>query len=143
VELKGIINVAKIKYKNGNNIDMKPVLCGVILPIFQPIIENPFIVATKTVSPQTEVFPDAIATYTITFTNIGLGTASNVVIIDQIPEGTVYVCNSDSPQAEFSHDGGATWDGNEETIPITHLKWTINELGPDVTTEVQFQVKVQ
>ncbi|MEW6102719.1 MAG: hypothetical protein AB1630_02685 [bacterium] len=148
VELKGIINVAKIRYENINHANTQTTLCGVIIPILQPIIENPFIEASKTATPMGPVSPGATITYTIYYTNKGAGTATNVTIIDQIPEGTEYMqyqCGSEPyVDAEFSHDGGRTFNSDQTvTADITHIKWTIDEVAPGTGGWVKFSVKVQ
>lgn len=146
VEEKGIINIAKIMYEDMRHKGMPITFAGVIVPIYQPeiiMVGTPTIVATKTVTPTGPQTPGATLTYTVWFKNTGEGTATNVVVIDQVPEGTEYVLNTTTPMAnEFSHDGGQTYD-TSEALPVTHLKWNIGELAPGEERRIIFQVRIQ
>lgn len=146
IDEKGIINIAKIEYQDMNSKAMPKVFAGVVVPIFQPVITQvgtPTIVATKTVTPTGAQKPGTILTYKIELTNIGNGTATSVVVTDQIPHGTRYEDDSDTPESwEFSSDGGATWDGNESNL-ITHIRWSFDHLAPDHTATLQFKVVIQ
>jgi len=147
VEEKGIINIAKIEYMDMYENEMPKVFAGVVVPIYQPEVTwvgTPTIVATKTVSPEGSQKPGATLTYTIELTNTGVGTATAVVVTDRVPDGTKYVFDSDSPEANlFSHDGGANWDNSETTEPITHLRWNLGDMLPGETRTLQFSVVIQ
>jgi len=149
VELKGIINVAKIEYKNEKETPMKPTLAGIIVPILPLEINNPLIVATKTVLNQKpEYTVGDVIEYKIEYTNTGEGTATNVTIIDQIPEGTEFVENSMTGPGtyEYSYDGGETYGsyiGYTGVTGLSHIRWTIGTIGPGEGGEVGFKVKVK
>ncbi len=147
IEEKGIINIAKIEYKDVDGNKMPKVFAGVVVPIFQPTVSwvgSPTIVAIKTVSPQGPQKPLTTLTYTIELRNTGNGTATAVVVTDQVPDGTKYVFDSDAPEAdEFSHDGRASWDNAETVSPITHLRWNLGVLGPNETRTLTFSVVIQ
>lgn len=146
VEEKGIINIAKIEYRDVNNKIMPKVFAGVVVPIFQPEIVwvgTPTIVATKTVTPTGPQRPGATLTYTIVLRNIGVGTATDVIVTDQIPEGTRYLIDSDTPEATaFSNDGGVLWNA-PESIHITHLRWHLGNLAPNETRTLTFSVVIR
>jgi uncharacterized repeat protein (TIGR01451 family) len=139
VEEKGIINLAKIEYKDPEGDDVVT-LAGVCLPI---AINSPYIVATKTVEPAGHIKPGDIATYTITYTNTGSGIATNVTITDQIPAGMEYIPNSASQAGSLSTTGGEPFTVCETDTPITHIRWTITELAPNATGSVIFRIKVK
>lgn len=147
VEEKGIINIAKIMYEDMARRRMPLVFAGVVVPIYQPEIiwvGTPTIIATKTVYPTGPQQPGATLTYTIVLTNIGVGTATNVVVTDRVPEETDYVLYSCNPSATggFSHDGGQTYD-TSETLPVTHIRWDIGELAPGEERTIQFSVVIR
>jgi len=150
VELKGIISVAKIEYKNEKETPMKPTLAGIIVPILPLEINNPLIVATKTVLNQKpEYTVGDVIEYKIEYTNTGEGTATNVTIIDQIPEGTEFVENSMTGPGtyEYSYDGGETYGSyTGEVTGLSHIRWTIGTVGIYQTNnsgQVSFKVKVK
>jgi uncharacterized repeat protein (TIGR01451 family) len=108
------------------------------------MVGTPTIAATKTVTPEGAQRPGTTLTYRIELTNTGNGTATAVVVTDQIPGGTQYVFDSDAPEANpFSHDGGASWDDSETTKHITHLRWLLGNLAPGETRIPTFSVVIQ
>ena len=116
-------------------------LAGVASPIAQ--LYPPFIAATKAVEPTGPVGPGDTATYTITYKNTGSSTARNVVITDQIPEGTEYISGSANPSQSAEYYNGSGWSLSEPTI-VTHIRWTINEVAAYTGGgTVSFRVKVK
>nr|HDR6253980.1 DUF11 domain-containing protein [Bacillus cereus biovar anthracis] len=71
-----------------------------------------------------------ILTYTITLTNTGNVTASNVVFTDPIPNGTTFVSNSVTVN-------GASLPGANPAVGFT-----ISSIPPGASTTVTFQVTV-
>ena len=148
VEEMGIINIARIVYADSKGAGTQTTLAGVCLPILQVVISQPFIVATKTVTPEGPVKPGDTATYTIAYSNSGPGTATNVTITDQIPAGTEYEVNSAGTETlsatiEYLHNGGGNYDSSQDS-PVTHIRWTINEVAAYTGGgTVSFRVKVK
>lgn len=153
IEAKGIINIAKIEYMDMNEKVMPKVFAGVVVPIFQPEIVwvgTPTIVATKTVTPRGAQRPGTILTYTIELRNTGNGTATAVMVTDQVPDGTRYdvttkgiYFGSDNPEAnKFSNDGGVSWEASENEF-ITHLRWLLGNLAPNESRTLEFSVVIQ
>ncbi|MFH1563175.1 MAG: hypothetical protein ABIF11_07155 [Nitrospirota bacterium] len=153
VDEKGIINIAKIEYRNMLEQAMPKVFAGVVVPIYQPVITyvgTPTIVATKTVTPLGSQTIGATLTYTIELTNTGNGTATAVTVTDQVPDGTKLVIGSvvfvgivpDGSYVMVSHDGGQTYD-SYYTEPITHCRWTIPEVESGGSVTMEFQVVIQ
>lgn len=108
--------------------------------------------------------PGDIVVYTITYLNVGKGSAVEAVIIDPIPSGTVYIpVTAEGKDAEvmYSIDNGRSWqrpplmmqikkpDGALESkiVPAdryTHVKWVIKKpILPGQTGWVSFKVSVK
>jgi len=90
--------------------------------------------------------PGTLLTYTVTYLSNGATPAYNVAIVDAVPDYTVYAAGSASGAGatiEFSHDGGASFDGSE-AAPVTHLRWSFSApLAPGDTGQVSFQAAIQ
>ena len=107
---------------------------------------------------------DDILVYTITYTNEGRGAAIDAVIVDPLPDGTVYLLNSatgENSEITCSVDGGRYFqpppakftvqkpDGSiEEKIAppeqYTHIRWTVRKpVLPGKSGELSFKVIVQ
>ena len=71
--------------------------------------------------------PGDLITYTLTFTNIGTGNASNVWINDTIPADTTYVSSTPAPTSNTS----------------TTYRWNFANVGPGGTAVVTLVVKVK
>ncbi|MEW6607177.1 MAG: hypothetical protein AB1414_06935 [bacterium] len=150
VEEKGIINNAMIEYKDiqGNDVGGYPVLAGVVVPIFQPEIVyegTPTIVATKTVSPEGPQRPGTELDYTISLQNTGNGTATLIMVTDQVPPGTEYVAGSTWGAGfaySWSHDGGMTYD-TSEAFPVTHIRFNRAYLSPGESAQLGFSVRIK
>ena len=101
-------------------------------------VNSPVLEAIKTSNPVTEsiIKEGDILTYYIEVKNIGKGTAKNVIIKDTIPTYTQYIENS-----AISPKGGTFTkeiiSGKESLI------WIIEEIKPDESIIVSFQVKVE
>lgn len=70
--------------------------------------------------------PGDTLTYTVVYSNVGEGLATNVVIIEDIPVETSYVSNSVTAPGmtvDYSHDGGSNYD-LVQTAPVTHIRFT-------------------
>lgn len=110
-----------------------------------------------------EVEPGEIVIYTITFVNSGDEAASNVSIVDPIPQGMAYIAGSATRAGEltFSIDGGKSYqaptlltyevttaDGKKERRTAspdqyTHLRWLVPTIAVNETGTLSFQVKTQ
>lgn len=90
--------------------------------------------------------PGTLLTYTITYLSNGSTPAYNVAIVDPVPAETAYVSGSASGAGvtiEFSHDGGASFDGSD-AAPVTHVRWSFSApLAPGETGQVSFQATIQ
>ncbi len=105
----------------------------------------PLLSFTKSVTPDVPVSPGGTLTYTLSYENIGLGTAINVVLTDTIPVGTTYLTDSANGvgTAAYSHDGGISYDGYQ-TAPVTNIRWEINTpLVPMEFGKAGFTVRVE
>jgi len=89
--------------------------------------------------------PGDLLTYNVTYTSNGTASSHNVVLVDTVPQPTVYVPGSAvgaGTVITFSHDGGVTFDALE-TAPVTNIRWTFpSPLAPGATGSVAFQVQV-
>lgn len=110
-----------------------------------------------------EFTPGETILYTLSYQNSGTDTASNVVIDDPIPAGTVLVPGSASETGDlaFSIDHGKTYkkptlltyefktgDGKKEKRvaspeEYTNIRWTIPVIPAGTKGTVQFKVKVK
>jgi len=78
------------------------------------------------------------------------GTGTDVVVTDQVPDGTKLVIGSvvfiepviSGSYVMVSHDGGKTYDSSY-TEPITHDRWTIQAMEPGITIAMEFKVVIQ
>lgn len=110
------------------------------------ISESPLLTISKSVTPTVPVSPGGTLTYTLYYKNIGQGTATNVILTDAIPQGTIYITNSAvgvNTNIYYSHDGGLTYDTSQDA-PVTHIRWElIFEIGPGSSGNVSFKVRVK
>jgi uncharacterized repeat protein (TIGR01451 family) len=85
-------------------------------------------------------------TYTISYSNIGDGSAHYIFIQENIPVNTTYVINSADAlnmTILFSHDGGFNWDSSQSS-PITNLSFQRSiPLGPGLSGQATFKVVIQ
>lgn len=119
-------------------------------------------VTTKWVPTTTAVSGDTLQ-YTLAYTNKGDEKATDAVIVDPVPKGTVYLGNSatgENSEISFSSDGGKTFapavkltyemksaDGKTEKrvatpSQYTHIRWVVKEVPPGASGQVAFVVKV-
>jgi len=107
------------------------------------------------------VLPGDVVRYHLTYTNAGKDTATDVELVDPIPDGTIYVEGTASaPDAVvlFSVDGGKTFhtppvkyipEGKkvekEATVDMfTHIKWVLERaLAPGASVTAQFDVRIK
>ena len=115
-------------------------------------------VAVTTVNSGDEIF------YTLNYVNSGDGVATNAVLDDPIPKGTVYVPGSafgKDAEITYSIDGGKTFkkpslltyevkltDGKMEKKvaspeQYTNIRWTFGSIPAQGSGQVGFQVKVK
>lgn len=127
-------------------------ICSWLLLLTQvALATSPLIVATKTVSPEGPQQIGATLTYTIVCTNIGAGTATEVMVTDQVPNGTKLVIGSmvfdKTPPSDssimVSHDGGRSYDNSYNIEPITHGRWEILAILPGEAVTMGFKVVIQ
>jgi len=104
---------------------------------------NPTIIGTKTF-----IEEGKILTYKIEYRNIGKGTATSVVIIDQIPEGTKYIENSAGTETlpatiKYSNKYHPyDWKLDETEIsPVIYILWEIGTIITGNFGAVTFKVK--
>ena len=119
--------------------------------------------ATKKVEAAT-VDPGNVVFYTLTYVNKGDEPASDAVLDDPIPKGTVYLPGSafgSGTDISFSIDGGKTFkkptlltydvklpNGKVEKRvaspeEYTHIRWTVKTIPAGSTGKVGFQVRVK
>ena len=118
----------------------------------------------RKIVPATGVEPGQPLIYTIKYRNNGDEKATNVVINNPIPGGTVYLVGSATGaggEITFSIDGGKSFkqptllsyeitDPGGKTVrkvatpeEYTNVQWLIKEVAPGQGGEVSFQVKVR
>lgn len=114
--------------------------------------------------PATTIVPGNVIFYTLSYINSGDEPATNAVIDDPIPQGTVYLPGSAygaGAEITFSIDGGKTFkkpalltyevktpDGKVEKRAAspeeyTHIRWTISKIPAGGKGTVGFEVKVK
>lgn len=107
--------------------------------------------------------PGDVVQYTLAYTNKGDEEATNAVIDDPIPKGTVFLSGSatgEGAEITFSSDGGKTFaqpvkltyqirtaSGEVEKRTATpneytHVRWTIKKVPPGASGKVSFRVRV-
>ncbi|TSC95716.1 MAG: cell surface protein [Parcubacteria group bacterium Athens1014_10] len=94
----------------------------------EPVIP-PSITLAKQVD-KSQASAGALLTYTLTFQNTSVAEAKNIVITDEIPEGTTYVANS-------ATNGGIYNSGANE------LTWTIPSIVAGASGQVSFQARIE
>jgi uncharacterized repeat protein (TIGR01451 family) len=109
--------------------------------------------------------PGDVIEYKLAYANRGDEKATDAVVADPIPKGTVYVENSatgDGAEVTFSSDGGKTFAKAlmltyEIKSPITgklekrvatpseytHIRWMLKEVPPGASGTLAFQVRVK
>jgi len=117
----------------------------------------------RKVVPTDQAEPGETLIYTIKYRNDGDEAATNVVIDDPIPHGTIFLPGSASEKGEltFSIDDGRTYkkpslltyeitnpDGSKDKRTAspeqyTNIRWQIPEVAAGGRDEVSFQVKVK
>ncbi|MCM0080465.1 hypothetical protein L4X63_02570 [Geomonas sp. Red32] len=102
--------------------------------------------------------PGEVIHYIVLYRNTGSEDATNAVISDPIPQGTVYIPGSASETGEvsFSIDGGKSFNrpalltyqtrGEKRVASpeeYTNIRWVINRIPAGAQGKVSFQVKVK
>ena len=91
--------------------------------------------------------PGDTLTYSMLYTNAGVGIATNVAVVQEVPTHTTYVLDSavsdDVPMTiTYSNDGGNNYTSNQ-TPPVTHIKYErTTSLAPDASGTVIFKAVV-
>jgi uncharacterized repeat protein (TIGR01451 family) len=119
--------------------------------------------ATRLV-PARSVAPGDVVEYVITYRNEGDAPATDAVVEDPIPSGTVYLAGSargEGAEIAFSSDGGKTFapaakltrevrlpSGAVETRVVTpdrytHVRFTVKQVAPGAAGTVAFRVRVK
>ena len=111
--------------------------------------------------PAQPVVPGEQVIYTVTFENVGDKPATDVAIVNPVPEHTTYVAGSaggPGTEVSFSVDGGRTWgapeqlklrgaDGTERAATpadYTHVRWVLrNPLTPGAVAFARYRVVVK
>ena len=113
--------------------------------------------------PATKFVPGDTIVYFINYTNKGKEPATNAVIDDPIPQGTIFVPNSTTgtgAEITYSIDGGKTYkkptllfydveQGGKKEQRVaspdqyTHIRWTIPSIAPGASGRVSFKVRVK
>ena len=110
------------------------------------------------------VDPGDVIFYTLSYVNSGDETATNAVMDDPIPKGTVYIAGSafgNGAEITFSIDGGKTFKKPslltyEVNLPngkiekrtaspeqYTHIRWTVSVIPARSSGQVGFQVRMK
>jgi uncharacterized repeat protein (TIGR01451 family) len=108
--------------------------------------------------------PDEVIVYTVHYANVGDQAATNAVVEDPIPKGTVYLpgaAQAGAPEPDFSIDGGKTYNkatllAYEIKLPsgklerrlatssdYTNIRWVIKEIPAGASGNLKFRVKVK
>lgn len=90
----------------------------------------------------TQASPGQEVSYLVTATNSGTTEATNAVLTDEIPAGTVYAAGSATGAAEFRVSGA--WQAVEPANPVdvTALRWHLGTLGIDQSASRGFRVLI-
>jgi len=119
--------------------------------------------STKLV-PAKKIAPNEVILYTVHYANKGDEAATNAVIEDPIPKGTVYLADAapaKGPEPEFSIDNGKSYNkptlltfevklpsGKNErhlatSAEYTNIRWIIKEIPAGASGSLKFRVKVK
>ncbi len=90
--------------------------------------------------------PGSIINYYLYYQNIGFAEASNIVIIDAVPEYTQYKMGTATGESitavYFSDDSGSNWDytpsGTYVDGNVTHIKWDVDVASSEVISKVEY-----
>lgn len=114
--------------------------------------------------PATKIAPNEVILYTVHYANKGDETATNAVIEDPIPKGTMYLADgaaAGAPAPEFSIDHGKSYNkptlltyevklasGKSErhqatSADYTNIRWIIKEIPAGTSGSLKFRVKVK
>lgn len=102
-------------------------------------VTAPDLALLKSVSPQGEVPPGGVLTYTVVITNNGTGNATSVVIIDQSPNNTTYVLGSVKVNNVAKTD--AT-DVDEAQVADGQVQISLGMMPPGASHTIMFQCTV-
>jgi uncharacterized repeat protein (TIGR01451 family) len=89
--------------------------------------------------------PGDTLTYTVVYSNVGVGLATSVVLDQEIPDKTTYLTNSATGEGMvilFSHDNGSNYN-TSQNAPVTHVRYQrVQPLPPYSNGTVSFRVIV-
>jgi uncharacterized repeat protein (TIGR01451 family) len=92
--------------------------------------------------------PGSLIVFNNTFKNFGTGTATDVVIVDSLPEFTTYVTGSVDcsvpANIQFQHSTSDPVFDSNETLPVTALRWQLTSpLGPNQSGIITYNVTIE
>ncbi len=106
-----------------------------------------------------EILPGDVVFYTLSFTNNGDEAATEVALVDPIPENTAYIAGSafgEGADIAFSIDQGRSYqkptlltytvNGKKQIASAeeyTHIRWLVKSIAPAKSGMVGFQVVVK
>lgn len=114
-------------------------IAGTALPMPLPEL---FLVETVDL---TTALPGDTLTYTVTYSNVGVGLAKHVVVDQAVPENSTYVENSAAGAGmtiTFQHEAAGGYDASQ-AAPVTDIKYERNlDLEPGENGTVTFRVVI-
>lgn len=137
---------------------------SVTLTTSKEVVEVKNGVRTVTMVPTKAAVSGDVLHYTLTYINKGNEPATNAVIDNPVPKGTVYVANSatgDNSEITFSSDGGKFYalpvkltyevklpSGKTEKrmatpSDYTNIRWKVKSVAPDASGTVGFSVQIK
>jgi uncharacterized repeat protein (TIGR01451 family) len=99
----------------------------------------PVLTIVKSVSPTGAQPPGTVLTYMVTVTNTGHGSATELQLIDIVPNNTTYVANSITVDGSSRTDAA---DGDDASIQSSSVIASFTSLGPGGTKTLTFQVQI-
>jgi uncharacterized repeat protein (TIGR01451 family) len=114
-------------------------------PTAEVNVSGPTLDLVKSVD-KASALPGDTLTYTVNYSNSGDGDATSVIILESIPQNTIYVSGSAAGAGMtvlYSHDGGSSFD-SDPTAPVTHLSFQRSAaLPPGSDASLTFQVIIK
>lgn len=127
------------------------------LAVPQPVAQQPQIIPSykspqSLDSPQVKLvkladkttsLPGGTITYTITATNEGTDTITNIAFVDAIPSYTTFLDAGGCGTVTYCHnDSGIDFNG-DNTQPVTHVQWILGEMPYLATATFVLKVEVK
>jgi len=107
--------------------------------ILNTSVSAPVLTIIKSADPSTDVIPGTVVTYTITVTNKGSGTATDIVVSDYIPLNTTYIINSVTVNGASKTDAS---DSDQVIVLSGSIVVNIGNLGQNGVAIITFKVKI-